>query len=68
MATENMSKGDAIDKLEFIVDKLEFVSDSIYIWNTEEHIFSQNHKNGFIVIMEDIIKEIKECSSILSKK
>ena len=69
MNTNNeLTKDDAIDKIGSIVCKLEFVSDSIYVWNTNELDFNTNHKCGFIVIMEDIIKEIKECSSILSKK
>jgi hypothetical protein len=68
MKNEELTKNDAIDKIDGIASKLEFVSDSIYIWNTDALDFNSSHKNGFIIIMEDIIKEIKECSSILSKQ
>ena len=68
MANNQLTKNDAIDKIDYIVNKLEFVSNSVYVWNTDALEFNDTYRAGFTFVMEDIIKEIKEVTEILRKK
>ncbi len=68
MANNQLTKNDAIDKMDYIMNKLEFVSNSIYVWNTDALEFNDTYRRGFTFIMDDIIKEIKEATEILRKR
>jgi len=68
MANNQLTKNDAIDKINDVVTKLEFVSNSVYVWNTDALEFNHTYRAGFTYIMDDIIKEIKEVTEILSKR
>ncbi len=68
MANNQLTKNDAIDKIDYIVNKLEFVSNSVYVWNTDALEFNDTYRAGFTFVMDDIIKEIKEVTEILRKR
>jgi len=59
------SKFEAGDKIDQLIQKLEFVSDSIYNWDTDRLDFTSKHRSGFINIMDEIIKELKQSTDIL---
>ncbi len=64
MANNELTKSKASSKIEESLIKLTFLSDVISFWDSKNP-FTSEQQYGFALCMEDAIKEIEKCASVL---
>jgi len=64
---QNYSKYRFFDDMENISCKMQFMANAIAYWQIEDAIMSTDDQCGFSLIMDDLIKEMKEKVKKLEK-
>ena len=65
---KDLSKIEALDRLDWVIDKMEFVLNAVYIWDNNRLDFTDRCRTGFSLISDDIILDLKEISTIINDK